>query len=60
MTFPKAKTLVQAAAALTVIGLTASPAARAAETSPPSTTPPPATTPCPYCPWGGTPPPDTR
>jgi hypothetical protein len=55
MTFPKAKTLVQTAAALTVLGLMVSPVARAVESSTPTTTPPPATTPCPNCPWGGGP-----
>jgi len=54
MTLPTVKTLVQTAAALTVLGLTLSPASRAADTAP-STTPPPATTPCPNCPWGGGP-----
>ncbi len=54
MTFPKTKTLVQTATALTVLGLTLSPAARAADTAS-STTPQQATTPCPNCPWGGGP-----
>jgi len=54
MTFPKMKTLVQTAAALTVLGLMASAAARAADTTT-STTAPSATTPCPNCPWGGGP-----
>jgi anaerobic selenocysteine-containing dehydrogenase len=51
MMFPRPKTLVQAVAALTMIGLTASPVARAADSSTPGTTTPQATTPCPYCPW---------
>jgi hypothetical protein len=55
MKFPTLKTLVQTAAALTVLGLIASPSARAADGSTPSTTPPPANTPCPNCPWGGGP-----
>ena len=53
MTFPKTKTLVQTVAALTVLGLMAGPAVRAADTAPGST--PPTATPCPYCPWGGGP-----
>jgi Spy/CpxP family protein refolding chaperone len=55
MAFPTAKTLVQATAALMLIGLATSPAARAADTTPPSTTTTPATAPCPSCPWGGGP-----
>ena len=55
MTFPKATTLVQTAAALTVLGLMASPATRAVESSTATTPPPAATMPCPNCPWGGGP-----
>jgi Spy/CpxP family protein refolding chaperone len=55
MASPTVKTLTQAAAALTIIGLAASAAVRAAESSTPSTTAPPAVTPCPNCPWGGGP-----